>query len=186
MKNVIGVGYKKANIYDFVQFFKCKGTKAKQCPGIFWPEGRCTNPPCNKCQGKSSRQVTKLTCKTILKREIYNTIHFQFFPLISCKNYQRKDKNVVRKTASGKVKGEVRRNKLNKEENYYAFHAIPYGKSPIKSDRFQRPHPAEPWTDIFDASDSNKYKCCYQVCVTQKNSFYMMEFADDLVLEAIS
>ena len=55
MKNVIGVGYKKANIYDFVQFFKCKGTKAKKCHGIFWPEGRCTNPPCNKCQGKSSR-----------------------------------------------------------------------------------------------------------------------------------
>ena len=80
--------------------------------------------------------------------------------------------NLIRDTASGQIKGELRSNKFNQEESYYAFHAIPYGKPPINSDRFQRPKPAESWTEVFDASDSNEYKCCYQVCVTQKTSFH--------------
>ena len=73
MKNVIGVGYKKANIYDFVRFFKCNGRNAKICsgtrliPGIFWPKDRCSNQPCNKCLGETTRKIQRNTyCIIIL------------------------------------------------------------------------------------------------------------------------
>ena len=95
----------------------------------------------------------------------YYTFSFAFH-LFHFKMGKCKGENLVRNTESGQIKGELRSNKFNQEENYYAFHAIPYGKPPINSDRFQRPQPAESWTEVLDASDSNEYKCCYQVCVT--------------------
>ena len=65
MKNVVGVGYKKANIYDFVRFFKCNGRNAEICSGtdlisgIFWPKDRCSNPPCHKCLGGTTRKIKR-------------------------------------------------------------------------------------------------------------------------------
>ena len=52
MKALIGVGFKDANIYDFVRFYKCAKRKPKKCSGIFWPTDKCSKPPCNKCFGK--------------------------------------------------------------------------------------------------------------------------------------
>merc|ERR1712179_733462 len=73
-----------------------------------------------------------------------------------------KDENPVRNTTSGPVMGEVRINKYGTLEPYYAFHAIPYGMPPINSERFQPPQPPKPWTEVYDASDSEEYRCCYQ------------------------
>ena len=55
MKNVVGIEYKRANIYDFVRFFKCVGRQPEKCPDtdIFWPTDRCSKPPCNKCLGET-------------------------------------------------------------------------------------------------------------------------------------
>ena len=71
--------------------------------------------------------------------------------------------NLVRKTTSGLVKGEKRNSKYGNDEQYYAFHAIPYGMPPINSLRFMAPKPSEPWSGVYDASDPNQYRCCTQV-----------------------
>ena len=52
MKAVVGVGYEEANIYDFVRFYKCADRKPKKCSGIFWPDGKCSKSPCDKCLSK--------------------------------------------------------------------------------------------------------------------------------------
>ena len=52
MEHVVGVGYKKANIYDFVRFYKCANREPNKCSNIFWPHNRCSSPPCDKCLGK--------------------------------------------------------------------------------------------------------------------------------------
>ena len=78
MKNVIGVGYKQANIYDFVQFFKCNDRYADICSGtrlisgIFWPGNRCSNPPCNRCQSETTSKIKK-------KYQLHNYFEYIFF-----------------------------------------------------------------------------------------------------------
>ena len=61
------------------------------------------------------------------------------------------------------MRGEIRSNDIDPNERYYAFHAIPYGAPPTGTDRFKPPRSPEKWENVFDASDSNNYKCCPQV-----------------------
>ena len=99
-----------------------------------------------------------------------NHVALIFTSLIICSQEARVNKNkeniqeiLVRNTSSGLVKGEIRKSKYGNDEQYYAFHAIPYGMPPINSLRFMAPKPSEPWSGIYDASDPNSYRCCTQV-----------------------
>ena len=73
------------------------------------------------------------------------------------------DEKLIRNTTLGLVFGEERINSLFQNETYFAFHGIPYASPPIGSLRFKAPRVADRYPTIYNASNSNHYKCCPQV-----------------------
>ena len=69
----------------------------------------------------------------------------------------------MRNTTFGLVRGERRKNSLNPNESYYAYHAIPYAASPTGSLRFKPPESPQKWNFTYDGSNSKNYYCCPQV-----------------------
>ena len=69
-------------------------------------------------------------------------------------------------TSKGPVQGEWRNNSVANDEEYVAFHGIPYAAPPIGSLRFKAPEEHVNWTDVYDATNPNTpQKCCPQVYV---------------------
>ncbi|XP_004933450.1 juvenile hormone esterase [Bombyx mori] len=69
---------------------------------------------------------------------------------------------VIVETNSGKVEGlEVK--SIIKDEKFYSFLSIPYGKAPIGALRFKAPQPHEGWTDVLNAKKERKQCAQYYV-----------------------
>ena len=64
------------------------------------------------------------------------------------------------------IKGEIRRNALDRNSRFSAFHAIPYAFPPIGPMRFRKPYPYSPSygleTNPFDATNPSNIKACPQ------------------------
>ncbi|KAJ8937805.1 hypothetical protein NQ314_011711 [Rhamnusium bicolor] len=63
---------------------------------------------------------------------------------------------------NGQIKG--RQEVSARNQTFYAFQQIPYGKPPIGKLRFRDPEPVDDWEGVFDATVNDKV--CYQITST--------------------
>ena len=71
---------------------------------------------------------------------------------------------LIRNTTNGLVLGEKRVNSKQPNQEYLAFHAIPYASPPVGNLRLKPPLAHSNWNNTYDASkQSIVNKCCIQV-----------------------
>lgn len=81
-----------------------------------------------------------------------NLVIFVICVLLSCNvnGITDLDWKPIVSTTLGRVQGSVMSSRLGRP--FYAFRGIRYGKPPVGALRFRAPVPAEPWSDVFDAT----------------------------------